>query len=126
MSEAGSAAATATKVDDSNVVLNVYIPLLITASSIIFYASKRSLDKKEMETMKREDAMMFPVVGSGVLFGLFLLFKFFAKEYLNILFTFYFLVLGIFSVAYTLLPFVQVRYHHKAMWLIVHDYDCCA
>jgi len=95
------------KVDDSNAVLNVYLPLLALASSIIFYSSKRSLDQKEMETMKKEDAMMFPIIGSCVLFGLFLLFKFFAKEYLNFLFTFYFLLLGFASVAFTLHPFVQ-------------------
>ena len=39
-----------------------------------------------METMSSKDAMMFPIVGSCVLFELFLLFKFFAKEYLNMLF----------------------------------------
>jgi len=82
-------------------VLNVYVPLLIVATSIIFYASKRSLDMKEMETMSSKDAMMFPIIGSCVLFGLFLLFKFFAKEYLNLLFTFYFLLLGCMSVAMT-------------------------
>lgn len=61
-----------------------------------------------METMSSKDAMMFPIIGSCVLFGLFLLFKFFAKEYLNMLFTFYFLILGIASVAMTLAPAVQV------------------
>ena len=61
-----------------------------------------------MEAMSTKDAMMFPVVGSCVLFGLFLLFKFFAKEYLNLLFTFYFLILGLASVAMTLLPAVEV------------------
>lgn len=62
----------------------------------------------QMETMSSKDAMMFPIIGSCVLFGLFLLFKFFAKEYLNMLFTFYFLILGIASVAMTLAPAVQV------------------
>jgi len=95
------------KVDDANVVLNVYVPLLVVATSIIYYSAKRSLDMKEMETMSSKDAMMFPIIGSCVLFGLFLLFKFFAKEYLNLLFTFYFLLLGCASVAMTLLPFVN-------------------
>ena len=48
----------------------------------------------QMETMTTKDAMKFPLVGSCVLFGLFLLFKFFAKEYLNLLFSFYFLLIG--------------------------------
>merc|ERR1711907_115255 len=92
---------------DANVVLNVYIPLLVVASSLIYYGSRRSLEKVEMETMSSKDAMMFPIIGSGVLFGLFLLFKFFAKEYLNLLFTFYFLLLGFVAVAMTLLPVVE-------------------
>lgn len=92
---------------EPNVVVNVYVPLLIVATSIIYYGAKRSLDMKEMETMSSKDAMMFPIIGSCVLFGLFLLFKFFAKEYLNMLFTFYFLILGIASVAMTLAPAVQ-------------------
>jgi len=61
-----------------------------------------------METMTSKDAMMFPIVGSCVLFGLFLLFKVFAKEYLNMLFTFYFLLIGLFAVAMTILPTIQV------------------
>ena len=58
--------------------------------------------------MSSKDAMMFPIVGSCVLFGLFLLFKFFAKEYLNMLFTFYFLIIGLFAVGMTILPAIQV------------------
>jgi minor histocompatibility antigen H13 len=104
---ATAATGDAPKIDDANVLLNVYVPLLIVATSIIYYAAKRSLDQKEMEAMSTKDAMMFPVVGSCVLFGLFLLFKFFAKEYLNLLFTFYFLILGLASVAMTLLPAVE-------------------
>jgi len=93
--------------DDANVILNVYVPLLIVATSIIYYASRRSLEMKEMETMSSKDAMMFPIIGSCVLFGLFLLFKFFAKEYLNLLFTFYFLLVGLVAVAMTLSPLVE-------------------
>merc|ERR1711871_1476152 len=101
------AATKAPEVDDNTVLRNVYIPLVIIASTIIFYGSKRSKNMTEMETMSSKDAMTFPIIGSCVLFGLFLLFKFFAKEYLNMLFTFYFLILGIASVAMTLAPAVQ-------------------
>jgi minor histocompatibility antigen H13 len=38
---------------------------------------------------------MFPVMGSMVLFGLYLLFRFFNKEYINYLLTAYFSILGI-------------------------------
>jgi len=94
-------------VENLQVLMNVYIPLVITATSIIFYGSRRSLENEEKETMNSHDAMMFPIVGSGVLFGLFLLFKFFAKEYLNMLFTFYFLLVGVVAIGMTFLPFVE-------------------
>lgn len=53
---------------------------------------------KEVEMMAQKDAWMFPVFGSGVLFGLFLLFKFFNKDYINILFHYYFSIIGSYSV----------------------------
>jgi minor histocompatibility antigen H13 len=81
--------------------------MITLATFIIWYASRRSNDNKEMETMSTTDAMKFPIVGSCVLFGLFLLFKFFAKEYLNLLFSFYFLLLGFYATAVTLLPFLE-------------------
>tara|TARA_R110002050_G_scaffold186573_1_gene320905 strand:+ start:403 stop:666 length:264 start_codon:yes stop_codon:yes gene_type:complete len=45
--------------------------------------------------MSQKDAYMFPIIGSGVLFGLYVLFKFFSKEYINYLLTTYFLLFGI-------------------------------
>jgi minor histocompatibility antigen H13 len=56
--------------------------------------------------MKAKDAYMFPVVGSCVLFGLYLLFKLFSKEYINMLLTLYFLVFGVMAVGATLRPFI--------------------
>ena len=48
---------------------------------------------------------MFPVIGSGVLFGLYILFKYFSKEYVNLLLTAYFLFFGILAVSSTVHPF---------------------
>jgi hypothetical protein len=48
-----------------------------------------------------QDAMMFPIIGSAVLFGLYLLFKTFSKEYINMLLTAYFLLVGFFSLTKT-------------------------
>jgi len=57
-------------------------------------------DKKKegIETMQQKDAWLFPVIGSGVLFGLYLLFKFFNDKYLNVLLHIYFTLLGSFSI----------------------------
>ena len=49
--------------------------------------------------MSQSDAYMFPVIGSIFLFSFYLLFKFFSKEYINLLLTAYFGVFGTISVA---------------------------
>jgi len=57
-----------------------------------------------MESMSSEDAWKFPFIGSAVLGGLYVLFKTFGKEYINMLLTAYFLMFGIFAVSATLKP----------------------
>jgi minor histocompatibility antigen H13 len=49
--------------------------------------------------MSQSDAYMFPVIGSVFLFSFYLLFKFFSKEYINLLLTAYFGVFGTVSLA---------------------------
>ena len=55
-------------------------------------------EKEGIETMNQKDAWMFPVFGSAVLFGLYLLFKFFNEKYLNTLLHIYFVLIGAFSI----------------------------
>ena len=54
--------------------------------------------KEGIETMQQKDAWMFPLIGSCVLFGLYLLFKFFNEKYLNILLHIYFTLIGSYSI----------------------------
>merc|ERR1711899_667309 len=84
----------------------------------IFLGSFRSVDsQKEQkdnhertgerpETMTQKDAMMFPLIASCALFGLYMIFNIFGKEYINMLLSFYFLVLGIFALSHMVSPFV--------------------
>ena len=58
------------------------------------------------ETMTRKDAMMFPVIASCALFGLYIFFHIFSKEYINLLLSFYFLVLGIFALSHMMSPII--------------------
>ena len=51
--------------------------------------------------------MKFPLIGSAILLGLFLLFKFLPKELVNRVLTLYFVLLGLLAVATTLAPFVK-------------------
>jgi minor histocompatibility antigen H13 len=50
---------------------------------------------------------MFPVYGSMTLFGLYAVFKFFDKDYVNLLLKAYFLLLGVVAMAATLHPFAK-------------------
>ena len=45
------------------------------------------------------DAWLFPVFGSMVLFGMYLIFRYLNKEYINLLLSFYFGLLGIFALS---------------------------
>jgi len=93
-----------------------YGSLVIMALIPIFLGSFRSVDSQreqkenqektgeKPETMTRKDAMMFPIIASCALFGLYIFFQVFGKEYINLLLSFYFLVLGIFALAHMLSP----------------------
>ena len=47
--------------------------------------------------MSKKDAMQFPLIGSAVLFGLYIVVKLVKKEYLDVLISLYFSVLGAFG-----------------------------
>jgi minor histocompatibility antigen H13 len=55
-----------------------------------------------------DDAWMFPIGGSVMLVGLYVLFKYLNKDYLNYLFTAYFGVIGVFAVSNVFLLFAGV------------------
>jgi minor histocompatibility antigen H13 len=73
-------------------VLLVYLGCVFSAK--LFDVKK----EREVEVMQQKDAWMFPVFGSGVLFGLFLVFRYLNKDYVNILFHYYFSFIGAYSV----------------------------
>merc|ERR1711871_1458839 len=54
--------------------------------------------ESQAETVSKKDAMQFPLIGSAVLFGLYIVIKFVKKEYLDILLAVYSSALGSFSV----------------------------
>lgn len=88
------------------VLIHPYLHLLIIAPLLVWTGSKRALvqaqkqaagEKVEVETVSKKDAMQFPLVGSCVLFGLYMVVKFVKKEYLDLLIAFYFSVIGAFA-----------------------------
>nr|ACO10472.1 Minor histocompatibility antigen H13 [Caligus rogercresseyi] len=93
-----------------------YGALLIMALVPIFVGSFRSVTshKKQKEdsartgekpeTMTTYDAAMFPLIASSALFGLYIFFQIFSKEYINLLLSSYFFVLGVISLSKIISP----------------------
>ena len=73
----------------------VYVGCLFSTKICLISGDK---EKEGIETMKQKDAWLFPLIGSAVLFGLYLLFKFFNEKYLNLLLHIYFTLIGAFSI----------------------------
>jgi len=93
---------------DPNNIYIAYVAIVLMALAPIWIGARRSLTSKfGAETMTAKDAYMFPIVGSGVLFGLYMLFKIFSKEYINMLLTAYFLLFGVIAVATTFAPIMH-------------------
>ncbi|EPZ31834.1 Peptidase A22, presenilin signal peptide domain-containing protein [Rozella allomycis CSF55] len=79
-----------------------YTALIILAVIPIYVGSHYAADsssKPESETVSANDAYLFPVYGSGVLFGLYLLVNYLSKEYLNYLLAAYFGIFGAMGMA---------------------------
>ena len=58
--------------------------------------------------MSTKDVYMFPVIGSCVLFGLYLVFKFINKDYVNIVLGLYFVIFSSAALTATLTPIVRL------------------
>ncbi|XP_055354009.1 minor histocompatibility antigen H13-like [Paramacrobiotus metropolitanus] len=93
----------------TGLVIMALLPIYLGSfKSVKFQKHSKTLPKdKQPEKMSAKDAMMFPVIASCALFGLYLLFHFFGKEYVNYLLTSYFFVLGILSLTNFLAPLTE-------------------
>ena len=93
------------------VAVETNLNILATATLAVYAGAHRSVRPVaagNTEAMTKQDAMRFPLIGSCVLFGFFLLFKFLPKEIVNRLLTGYFCLLGVFALTATLAPVVGI------------------
>lgn len=93
------------------VLIHPYLHLLIVAPLLVWMgcqralaASKLSREASGVETVSKKDAMQFPLIGSAVLFGLYVVVKLVKKEYLDLLLLIYFSTLGTFGVFSVIQP----------------------
>nr|CCA26127.1 aspartyl protease family A22B putative [Albugo laibachii Nc14] len=101
----------------------VSIQMILSATSIVYIGSTLSLrlkchreanGEKNEDVMNAKDAYMFPLLGSGVLVGLYLFFKYFEKDLVNLLLTSYFAIVGSYSLTEAFCPLImQVAFNGK-------------
>uniref|UniRef100_UPI003AAEBBD8 minor histocompatibility antigen H13 isoform X1 n=1 Tax=Centroberyx gerrardi TaxID=166262 RepID=UPI003AAEBBD8 len=89
-----------------SLVFMALLPIFFGAlRSVTCSKSKNSSDMPE--TITSRDAARFPIIASCTLFGLYLFFKVFSQEYINLLLSVYFFVLGILALSHTMSPLMS-------------------
>lgn len=86
---------------DCYVHISQLVMVFIMTGLIVYIGAVKSanvfseeIQSENVETMKQKDAWLFPVIGSAVLIGLYMIFKYLNKDYINILFHVYFSFIG--------------------------------
>ncbi|XP_068588254.1 minor histocompatibility antigen H13 isoform X4 [Cebidichthys violaceus] len=91
-----------------------YGSLVFMALLPIFFGALRSVNCSKSknasdmpETITSRDAARFPIIASCTLFGLYLFFKVFSQEYINMLLSVYFFGLGVLALSHTMSPLMS-------------------
>ncbi|XP_073325904.1 minor histocompatibility antigen H13 isoform X1 [Pagrus major] len=89
-----------------SLVFMALLPIFFGAlRSVTCSKSKNSSDMPE--TITGRDAARFPIIASCTLFGLYLFFKVFSQEYINLLLSVYFFGLGVLALSHTMSPLMS-------------------
>merc|ERR1712142_331953 len=89
-----------------SLVIMALIPIFLGAFRSVKHQDEQKAAGEPVESMTSKDAAMFPLIASCALFGLYIFFKIFSKEHINLLLTVYFFFLGVFALAHILSPIV--------------------
>lgn len=68
--------------------------------------------------MENVDIWKFPLIGSATLLSLYMAFKFFNPEYINLLFNFYFALIGVSAIVSTFHQFFTVLFDDLKLYSI--------
>lgn len=89
-----------------SIVMMALLPIFIGSFRSVKFHKEQKDNGDKPETMSSKDAAMFPIIASCALFGLYVFFQIFSKEYINMLLTGYFFFLGVLALAHILSPIV--------------------
>jgi minor histocompatibility antigen H13 len=79
----------------SSLVIMALIPIVVGSFRSVHHQKFQKTSGEEIETMSTKEAMMFPLIASCTLFGIYVVFKIFSKDHINMLLALYFFVLGV-------------------------------
>ncbi len=79
----------------SSLAIMAFIPIIVGSFKSVKHQSTQKSSGEEIETMSTKEAMLFPLVASCTLFGIYVVFQIFSKEHINLLLAFYFFLLGV-------------------------------
>jgi len=91
-----------------SLVIMAVIPIWFGSFKSVIFNKKQKESGEKIESMSKKDAAMFPIIASCALFGLYIFFKLFSKEYINLLLALYFFVIGVICVTNLLRPLVSL------------------
>eukprot|EP01038_Epipyxis_sp_PR26KG_P003960 gene3960-5679_t len=123
------------------ILIPIPLNLIVTSTLIVYIGSHRSLNlllsesdggtpTSEKSTISTADAYKFPFIGSAALFSLYVAFKYFNKDTVNLLLSIYFSVIGIFTIGNSLMKFVnqfvvaEKKYGFKRKFAYIGEVDC--
>ncbi|KAM9828297.1 minor histocompatibility antigen H13 isoform X1 [Syngnathus typhle] len=101
-----------------SLVLMALVPIFFGALRSVACSKSKELGKQAYksgirntsdmpETITSREAAKFPIIASCTLFGLYLFFKVFSQEYINLLLSAYFFVLGVLALSHTTSPLLS-------------------
>lgn len=83
------------------------IPIFVGAFRSVKHQKAQKESGEPAERMTGKDAAMFPLIASGFLFGIYILFTYISKDYVNMLLSVYFFGLGVLALAHIVEPYVR-------------------
>ncbi|KAK3884598.1 hypothetical protein Pcinc_011154 [Petrolisthes cinctipes] len=91
----------------SSLVVMALIPIFCGSFRSVKHQQQQKAAGEKVDTMTSKDAALFPLIASCALFGLYIVFTVFSKEYINLLLSTYFFVLGILALSHVFGPIIS-------------------
>jgi len=92
----------------SSLMLMALFPVYLGSLKSIIYHAKQKASGEPMDILTTKDAAMFPIIASCALFGLYIVFRVFSKDYVNMLLGVYFFVIGVGAMTNIFSPYMSM------------------